>query len=127
MGIGDSHSPYPAQGSHTDITKPSGNGKEMHDVPKKKDVFRPSSLLDMETGCRDRWRDEERDTYSFMHKDRWRDGDKELSDTRRVDRWTDNLSTRHSGEARRAPSERWTDFGNRDSNYDQRRESKWNT
>ncbi|XP_022772767.1 uncharacterized protein LOC111315363 isoform X2 [Durio zibethinus] len=106
--------------------KPSGNGEEMHDTLKKNDVFRPS-LLDMETGRRDRWRDEERDTHSSVRKDHWRDGDKEPSDTRRMDRWTDNLPSRHYGEARRAPSERWTDSGNRDSNYDQRRESKWNT
>ncbi|GLT71283.1 hypothetical protein SLA2020_433160 [Shorea laevis] len=128
VGTGESHpSPYPAHGNRTDILKPTGNGEEMHDILKKKDVFRPSSLLDMETGRRDRWRDEERDTHSSMRKDRWRDGDKELTDTRRMDRRTDNLSTRHFGEARRAPSERWTDSGNRDSNYDQRRESKWNT
>ena len=80
----------------------------------------------METGRRDRWRDEERDTNSSVRKDRWRDGDKELGDSRRMDRWTDNSSTRHH-EARRAPSERWTDSSNRDSNYEQRRESKWNT
>lgn len=106
--------------------KSSGNGEEMHDVQKKKDVLRPS-LLDMETGRRDRWRDEERDTHSSIRKDRWRDGDKEFTDMRKVERWVDSSATKHFGEARRAPSERWTDTGNRDISYDQRRESKWNT
>ena len=81
----------------------------------------------METGRRDRWRDEERDTNSSsVRKDRWRDGDKELGDTRRTDRRTEN-SSRHYGEQRRVPSERWTDSSNKDSNFEQRRESKWNT
>ncbi|XVF63886.1 hypothetical protein PTKIN_Ptkin09bG0121900 [Pterospermum kingtungense] len=124
--IQESHpSPFPVHGSRSDVMKPSGNG-DIHDSLKKKDVFRPS-LLDMETGRRDRWRDEERDTHSLVRKDHWRDGDKEPSDTRRMDRWVDNLSSRHYGESRRAPSERWADSGNSDSNYDQRRESKWNT
>ncbi|KAJ4836101.1 hypothetical protein Tsubulata_004202 [Turnera subulata] len=119
LGAGDAHS-----GPHPPV-KVSGNGEEMHD-PKKKDAFRPSSLLEMGAGRRDRWRDEERETQSSARKDRWRDGDKELSDTRRTDRWTENSSTRHY-EARRAPSDRWTDTGSRETNYDQRRESKWNT
>ncbi|XP_065881344.1 protein ESSENTIAL FOR POTEXVIRUS ACCUMULATION 1 isoform X2 [Euphorbia lathyris] len=98
----------------------------MHDAQRKKDVFRPS-LLDMETGRRDRWRDEERDTNSsLVRKDRWRDGDKELGDTRRMDRWTENSATRHY-ESRRVPTDRWVDSSNRENNYDQRRESKWNT
>ncbi|XP_062097710.1 protein ESSENTIAL FOR POTEXVIRUS ACCUMULATION 1-like [Humulus lupulus] len=127
IGTGDNHpSSNPAYGNRTDFLKAAGNGEEMHDTQKRKDVFRPS-LLDMETGRRDRWRDEERDTNSSMRKDRWRDGDKELGDTRRVDRWTDNSSARHFGEGRRAPSERWTDSSNKDSNYEQRRESKWNS
>ncbi|KAJ6941483.1 hypothetical protein NC651_007303 [Populus alba x Populus x berolinensis] len=123
VGTGES-SPLSAYGNRSDSMKSSGNTEEMHDQ-KKKDVFRPS-LLDMETGRRDRWRDEERDTNSTMRKDRWRDGDKELGDSRRMDRWTENSSTKHY-EARRAPSERWTDSSNRETNYDQRRESKWNT
>ncbi|KAJ6389856.1 hypothetical protein OIU77_024153 [Salix suchowensis] len=77
-------SPLPAYGNHSD------NTEEMHDQ-KKKDVFRPS-LLDMETGRRDRWRDEERDTNSSLRKDRWRDGDKELGDSLRMDRWPENSS-----------------------------------
>ncbi|KAJ6728907.1 DEOXYURIDINE 5'-TRIPHOSPHATE NUCLEOTIDOHYDROLASE [Salix viminalis] len=83
VGTGES-SPLPAYGNHSD------NTEEMHDQ-KKKDVFRPS-LLDMETGRRDRWRDEERDTKSSLRKDRWRDGDKELGDSRRMDRWPENSS-----------------------------------
>ncbi|KAL5558065.1 hypothetical protein UlMin_034276 [Ulmus minor] len=113
-------------GNRMDISKSSGNSEEIHDTQKKKDVFRPS-LLDMETNRRDRWRDEERDTNSSIRKDRWRDGDKELGDARRMERWTENSSARHYGEARRVPSERWNDSSNKDSNYEQRRESKWNT
>ncbi|CAK7349285.1 unnamed protein product [Dovyalis caffra] len=123
-GVGtEESSPLPAY-IRSDSMKTSGNAEEMHEQ-KKKDVFRPS-LLDMETGRRDRWRDEERDTNSSLRKDRWRDGDKEVGDSRRMDRWMENSSTRHY-EARRAPSERWTDSSNRDTNYDQRRETKWNT
>ncbi|XP_050212155.1 protein ESSENTIAL FOR POTEXVIRUS ACCUMULATION 1 [Mercurialis annua] len=123
---GESNFSPPVYGNRSENTKFSGNGEEVLDVQKKKDVFRPS-LLDMETGRRDRWRDEERDTNSsLVRKDRWRDGDKELGDTRRMDRWTENSATRHY-EPRRAPSERWTDSSNRENNYDQRRESKWNT
>ncbi|XP_044510757.1 protein ESSENTIAL FOR POTEXVIRUS ACCUMULATION 1-like isoform X2 [Mangifera indica] len=126
-GTGESHfSQYPSHGNRLDIAKLSGVGEELNDTQKKKDVFRPS-LLDMETSRRDRWRDEERDTHSSMRKDRWRDGDKEHGEARRMDRWTENSSIRHYGEVRRALTERWTDLGNRDTNYDQRRESKWNT
>ncbi|KAF8406421.1 hypothetical protein HHK36_008508 [Tetracentron sinense] len=124
---GENHlSQYPGYTVHSDISKPSGNGEEIHGTEKKRDVFRPN-LHDTESGRRDRWRDEERDTNPSIRRDRWREGDKELSDTRKVDRWTENSSTRNSGEARRAPSERWTDTSNRESNFDQRRESKWNT
>ncbi|XP_051139287.1 protein ESSENTIAL FOR POTEXVIRUS ACCUMULATION 1-like isoform X2 [Andrographis paniculata] len=79
----------------------------------------------MESGRRDRWRDEERDTISSIRKDRWREGEREHSDNRRVDRKVD-LSGRQSGEARRVPGERWNDSGNRDT-HDLHRESKWNT
>ncbi|KAM1021553.1 hypothetical protein ACFX15_041869 [Malus domestica] len=119
-------SPNPSFGSRLDTTKSSGNGDEIRDT-QKKDVFRPS-LMDMEAGGRrECWRDEERDTNSSGRKDRWRDGDKEVGDTRRMDRWMENSSAKHFGEARRAPPERWTDSSNKESNYEQRRESKWNT
>lgn len=117
---------HPAYGNRSDVAKSSGNGEEMHESLKKKDVFRPS-LLDMESGRRDRWRDEERDTNSSMRKDRWRDGDKDLGEIRRTDRWMENSSARHLGEVRRVPSDRWSDSSNRDTNYEQRRESKWNS
>ncbi|CBI19683.3 unnamed protein product, partial [Vitis vinifera] len=127
MVTGENHfGPYPGYANRADTMKSSGNGDGMLDSLKKKDVFRPT-LPDMETGRRDRWRDEERDTNSSIRRDRWREGDKELSDTRKMDRWTENSSTRHFGEARRGPSERWNDSSNRETNYDQRRESKWNT
>ncbi|XP_039027065.1 protein ESSENTIAL FOR POTEXVIRUS ACCUMULATION 1-like [Hibiscus syriacus] len=122
----ENHPPsYPAHGGRSKVMKPLGNDEGMHDTPKK-DVFRPA-LLDMETGRRDRWRDEERDTHSSVRNDHWRDGDKDPVDARRMDRWADNLPSKQFGEARRAPTEWWTDSGNRDSNYDQKRESKWNT
>ncbi|CAN0922027.1 Protein ESSENTIAL FOR POTEXVIRUS ACCUMULATION 1 [Linum grandiflorum] len=125
-GTGELHfGSHPANDSRPDGIKSSANGEEMHDIHKKKDVFRPS-LFDMETGRRDRWRDEERDTNFSVRKDRWRDGDKEVGDSKRVDRWVENSTGRHY-EARRAPTERWTDSSNRDNNHDQRRESKWNT
>ncbi|KAK7383050.1 hypothetical protein VNO78_28716 [Psophocarpus tetragonolobus] len=118
----------PPFGHRSETVKTSGNGEDVQDAHKKKDVFRPS-MFDSESGRRDRWRDEERDTKSSIRKDRWRDGDKDLGDSRRVDRWTDNLSTRNFAEARRGTSDiqRWNDSGNRETNFDQRRESKWNT
>ncbi|XP_042494717.1 protein ESSENTIAL FOR POTEXVIRUS ACCUMULATION 1-like isoform X2 [Macadamia integrifolia] len=127
MVTGESNfSPSPGHNSSVDASKSSGNGEEIQDNEKKRDVYR-LSLLDTESGRRDRWRDEERDTDSSIRRDRWREGDKEIGDARKVDKWMDSPSIRHSGEARRAPSERWTDSGNRESNYEQRRESKWNT
>ncbi|XP_061370655.1 protein ESSENTIAL FOR POTEXVIRUS ACCUMULATION 1-like isoform X2 [Gastrolobium bilobum] len=108
----------PPYGNRTETVKMSGNGEDMHDGPKRKDVFRPS-MLDSESGRRDRWRDEERDTKSSIRRDHRRDGDKDLGDARRVDRWTEN--------PRRGTSDRWNDSGNRETNFDQRRESKWNT
>ncbi|KAE8656041.1 hypothetical protein F3Y22_tig00117011pilonHSYRG00015 [Hibiscus syriacus] len=125
IGTMENHpAPYTANGDHSEVVKPLGNDEGMLDTPKK-DGFRPS-LLDMETGLRECWRDEERDTHSSVRKDHWRDGDKELGDTRRMDQWAD-LPSKQFGEARRAPTKRWTESGNRDSNYEQKRESKWNT
>ncbi|KAI3946143.1 hypothetical protein MKX01_024899 [Papaver californicum] len=123
----DSHlSAYPGYGGRSDISKSSGNGDDFFEADKKRDVFRPT-VHDPESGRRDRWRDEERDTSSAIRRDRWREGDKELTDPRKTDRWVDNSSNRSAGEARRPPSERWSDSSNRDTNYDQRRENKWNT
>ncbi|KAJ8528851.1 hypothetical protein K7X08_030495 [Anisodus acutangulus] len=122
---GDNHlNTHPGYAIHSELAKFPGMGDDMHDN-QKKDVFRPS-VLDMESGRRDRWRDEERDTNSAVRRDRWREGDKEIGDGRKVDRWSDS-SGRHHGEARRVQSERWTDSGNRENNHDQHRESKWNT
>ncbi|XP_020210585.1 uncharacterized protein LOC109795477 isoform X1 [Cajanus cajan] len=118
----------PPYGHRAETVKTSGNGEDVHDAHKKKDVFRPS-MFDSESGRRDRWRDEERDTKSSVRKDRWRDGDKDLGDSRRVDRWTDNMPARNFVEPRRGTPDnhRWNDSGNRETNFDQRRESKWNT
>nr|XP_016489233.1 PREDICTED: uncharacterized protein LOC107809155 isoform X2 [Nicotiana tabacum] len=123
---GDNHlGTHPGYAIHSELAKFPGMGDDAHDNQKKKDVFRPS-VLDMEPGRRDRWRDEERDTNSAVRRDRWREGDKELGEGRKVERWSDS-SGRNHGEGRRVPGERWTDSGNRESNHDQRRESKWNT
>ncbi|KAL1353723.1 protein ESSENTIAL FOR POTEXVIRUS ACCUMULATION 1-like isoform X1 [Arachis hypogaea] len=116
----------PPFGLRMETTKTSGNGEDVHDAHKRKDVFRPS-MLDSESGRRDRWRDEERDTKSSIRKDRWRDGEKDLGDSRRVERWTENLPSKNFGEVRRGAADRRNDSGNRDTNFDQRRESKWNT
>ncbi|GFS46503.1 GYF domain-containing protein [Actinidia rufa] len=116
----------PGYTSLSDGMKSPGNCEEIHDIQKKKDVFRPT-VLDMDSGRRDHWRDEERDTNSFVRRDRWSEGDKDLGDSRKVDRRMDNSSARNFTEARRAPSDRWTDVSNREANHDQRRESKWNT
>ncbi|KAI4366381.1 hypothetical protein MLD38_022266 [Melastoma candidum] len=91
---------------------------------KKKDVFRPSPL-DTDGNRRSRWRNEEKDTNSAVRKDRWRDGERDLGDTRRIDRW--DSSAKQPGEQRRAPAGRWTDSAGRDSNFELRRESKWNS
>ncbi|KAI5441653.1 hypothetical protein KIW84_010927 [Lathyrus oleraceus] len=68
------------------------------DAQKRNDVFRPS-MFDSESGRRDRWRDEERKT------------ERDTKSSIRKDRWRD----------------RDKDLGNREANFDQRRESKWNT
>ncbi|XP_027904590.1 uncharacterized protein LOC114164211 isoform X2 [Vigna unguiculata] len=118
----------PPNGNRSEMAKTFGNGEDVNDGLKRKDVFRPS-VLDSESGHRDRWRDEERDTKSSssLHKDRWRNGNKDVIDTRRMDRWTENPSTGHFGEAHRGTSDRWNDSANKDTNFEQRRESKWNT
>ncbi|KAL2894713.1 GRB10-interacting GYF protein 2 [Bienertia sinuspersici] len=105
----------------SDFIKSPGNGEELHESHKKKDVFRPT-FLDAEPGRRDRWRDEERDTNPSARRDRWREGEKEIGDSRKTERRAD--TSRNFGEARRAPSDRWAD-PNRENSYDQRRESKW--
>ncbi|XP_076940416.1 protein ESSENTIAL FOR POTEXVIRUS ACCUMULATION 1-like [Bidens hawaiensis] len=120
-------SPFPTFGNRVEFMKSPGNDNHTPDSQKKKDVFRPSVLDN-----RERWRDEERDTSTFVHKDRWREGEKEVGvgDNRKVDRWVDNNSSgKHYGESRHAPSEKWGESGNKDANHDQtqRRESKWNT
>ncbi|XP_074567865.1 protein ESSENTIAL FOR POTEXVIRUS ACCUMULATION 1-like isoform X2 [Curcuma longa] len=107
----------------TDALKASVTVDGFSSAGKKRDAFRPI-VSDSEGGRRDRWHDEERETNSAIHRDRWREGDKEPSDMRRTERWPEN-SSKHSGEVRRAPSERWVDSGNKE--IDLRRESKWST
>ncbi|XP_020575524.1 uncharacterized protein LOC110021378 isoform X2 [Phalaenopsis equestris] len=99
-------------GERTSSLKWLGNGEDSHEVGKRKDVYK-RALHDSETGCQDRWRDEERETNSFIHRDQ------------RGERWLGS-SFRHSAE-RRNLSERWSESGNRESSFDQRRETKWTT
>ncbi|CAI8599988.1 unnamed protein product [Vicia faba] len=113
----------PSLSNRSEAVKTSGN-EDVQDDHKRKDVFRPS-VLDSESGRHDRWRDEERDTKFSIRQERWRDGDKVSGDARRVDRWADNLSARNFGETRRSTSDRWNDSGNREVNFDQRRENRW--
>ncbi|KAK9748399.1 hypothetical protein RND81_02G054700 [Saponaria officinalis] len=126
VGTVESHPTPPAgYSSLSDVIKSPGNGDEMNENQKKKDVFRPT-FMDMESGRRDRWRDEERDTNSSVRKDRWREGDNEIGDSRKGDRWVDNSPGRHFGEARRAPTDRRGD-PNRESNQDPRHGNKWSS
>ncbi|KAL1534854.1 protein ESSENTIAL FOR POTEXVIRUS ACCUMULATION 1-like isoform X2 [Salvia divinorum] len=123
--VGENHlSPLQGHVNSRDSTKLPGAVDGLSDNENKKDVFRPS-IRDMESGRRERWRDEERDTNSSARKDRWREGERELPGNRRVDRWTDS-SGKQYGEVRRTPVERWADPANKEG-HDQRRENKWNT
>ncbi|URD98913.1 GYF domain [Musa troglodytarum] len=119
----DSKELGPHQDNRLDGVKTSGSGDDLTNTGKKKYVFRPI-LHDSDSGRRDNWHDEERETNSAIRRDRWREGDKEPGDARKMERWSENTS-KHFSDARRAPSERWNDSGNKES--DQRRESKWNT
>ncbi|CAA0841794.1 GYF domain-containing protein [Striga hermonthica] len=105
----------PGHANRLVAVKPTGPEDDLVDNPKKKDVFRPS-VLNVEPGRRDRWRDEERDTNSSStRKDRWKEGE---SDPHLDSRRADSSAGKPYGEARHVPSR---------DNHDQRRESKWNT
>ncbi|GAB2291302.1 hypothetical protein Dimus_025560 [Dionaea muscipula] len=118
-------SPYSGYTNRPELLK-SPRHEEENEIQKKKDVFQ-QTFPDSESGRRDRWRDEERESNPLLRRgDRWREGDKELGYNKRIDRWVDNSIAGRLSEARRPSSERWTD-PTKDTNYDQRRESKWNT
>ncbi|XP_042006493.1 protein ESSENTIAL FOR POTEXVIRUS ACCUMULATION 1-like isoform X1 [Salvia splendens] len=122
---GENHlSPLQGQANSRDNSKLPGAVEGLNDDQNKKDVFRPS-IRDTESGRRERWRDEERDTNSSVRKDQWREGERELPGNRRVERWADSPGKQY-GEVRRTPVERWADPANKEG-HDQRRESKWNT
>ncbi|RCV09430.1 hypothetical protein SETIT_2G027900v2 [Setaria italica] len=112
-----------SQGVRSDVSKTSGSGEDPGYSAKKKDVFR-ASVLDGETGRRDRWRDDEREPNSTHRWSRWRETDKEHGDPRKVEKWSDDTS-KYSVDSRRAPQERWGDSNNKEGNYEQRRENKW--
>ncbi|CAN8276967.1 unnamed protein product [Cochlearia groenlandica] len=126
MGTVEAQALQNPHGNQPGAVKSAGNGDETPDNLKKKDVFRPSSLLDSDSARRDRWHDEERDTLSTVRKDSWRNGDKDFGDNKKIDRW-DNVGPKHSGDTRRGPNDRWTDSGNKDAVPEQRREGKWNS
>lgn len=106
--------------------KPDGN----RDGDKRRDWWRTMSTeADGGAGTRrDRWREDERESSLLGRRDRWKEGG-DATDARRADRWAENLSTpRDPVESRRAPpSERRSDPANRETNYEGRRDSKWNT
>ncbi|XP_061353364.1 protein ESSENTIAL FOR POTEXVIRUS ACCUMULATION 1-like isoform X2 [Gastrolobium bilobum] len=117
----------------------------------RRDRWRDEERDTMSSIRKDRWRDGDKDQGDSRRVDRWtenrngdkdlgdsrrvdrwtenRNGDKDLGDSRRVDRWSENPSARNLGEARRGTSDshRRNDPGSRETNFDQRRESKWNT
>ncbi|KAI0525224.1 hypothetical protein KFK09_004617 [Dendrobium nobile] len=116
--------PHPQVSKHSDPAKSPGNVEDLSVTEKRKDVYRPS-FYDTEKGRRDHWGDEEREANYVNRRDLRREGE-ELGDSRKLERWP-NTASRYSGEARRFPSERRTDSGSRESAYEPRRESKWNT
>ncbi|ONM51260.1 GYF domain-containing protein [Zea mays] len=122
MKVGENKDPV-SHGIRSDVSKTSGAGEDQGYNTKKKDVFR-ASVLDGETGRRDRWRDDEREPNSTHRWSRWRETDKEHGDARKAERWSDDTS-KHSVDGRRVPQERWGDSNNKDGSYDQRRENKW--
>ncbi|KAJ7514721.1 hypothetical protein O6H91_23G056500 [Diphasiastrum complanatum] len=93
------------------------------DSEKKKEWWRTES----ESGRRDHWREEERESGSIPRRDRWKEGERDLTDTRRDDRWPETPSAREPAEMRRSSSDRWADTGNRDLNFEARRDAKWST
>ncbi|XP_020577460.1 uncharacterized protein LOC110022724 [Phalaenopsis equestris] len=113
---------HPHLGKNTDPPKALGNVEDHLTSEKRKDVYRPS-FHDTERGRRDRWGDEEREANSVIRRDFQREGE-ELGDSRKSDRWS-NTASKYSGEARRF--DRWADSMSRESAYEPRRESKWNT
>ncbi|KAG8100835.1 hypothetical protein GUJ93_ZPchr0013g37321 [Zizania palustris] len=124
MKVGENKEPS-SLSVHSDGSKTPGNGEDMNYSAKKKDVFRVS-LLDGETGRRERWRDDEREPTSALRWTRWRETDKEHGETRKLERWSDD-SSKYSLDGRHPPQERWADSSNKEGNYDQRRDNKWTT
>jgi hypothetical protein len=122
MKVGENKEPS-LLGVRSDGSKIPGNDEDTSFSVKRKDVFR-ASVLDGETGCRERWRDDEREPNSAPRWNRWRETDKEHGDTRKLERWSDD-SSKYSVDGRRPPQERWSDSGNKEGNYDQRRDNKW--
>ncbi|KAH7365094.1 hypothetical protein KP509_18G008600 [Ceratopteris richardii] len=76
---------------------------------------------------RERWREDERESNVLGRRERWKEGG-DATDSRR-DRWADNSSNaRDPLEGRRTPGlERRSDSATRETNYETRRDSKWNT
>ncbi|KAK8962471.1 hypothetical protein KSP40_PGU021171 [Platanthera guangdongensis] len=110
--------------NNTDPLKSLGNVEDHNVVEKRKDVFRPF-FHDTEKVSHDSWADEERDANSVIRRDLQKEGE-EFVDSRKLERWSNN-SSRYPNESRHFQSERWSGSGSRESAYEPRRESKWNT
>ncbi|XP_024517879.1 uncharacterized protein LOC9662666 [Selaginella moellendorffii] len=100
--------PYtPRSGLHHELNKDNWRGDGARELDRK--WWRNDER-------RDKWREDERENT----RQRWKDGDREGPDGKR---WLD----KEPGEGKRGNLERWTDFSNRDTSYDNRRDSKWNS
>eukprot|EP00250_Pteridium_aquilinum_P006220 c16183_g1_i2 orf=183-5522(-) len=117
-------------GNSDSVSKERWRPDANRDADKRRDWWRTMSTeTDGGVGTRrDRWREDERESSLLGRRDRWKEGG-DAADSRRADRWAENSSTaRDSVEGRRAPlSDRRTDSASRETNYEARRDSKWNT
>ncbi|ERN06284.1 uncharacterized protein LOC18434476 [Amborella trichopoda] len=84
------------------------------------------TVPETESGRRDRWREEERDTGLLGRRDRRKEGDRE-SEYRKTTNRTEAVSNREGSEARLIPSDRWHDTNSRSSGHETRRDSKWSS
>ncbi|MCO5601431.1 hypothetical protein L7F22_055552 [Adiantum nelumboides] len=111
------------------VSKERWRPDSSRDAEKRRDWWRTMATEgDGSAGNRrERWRDDERESSLLGRRDRWKEGGDNTD--RRADRWTENLSTaRDPPESRRTPlSERRSDTTSRETNYETRRDSKWNT
>ncbi|KAJ7235179.1 hypothetical protein O6H91_Y448900 [Diphasiastrum complanatum] len=122
--VGDSPR-TPGIGNYDVTNREHWRSDEARDSEKKKEFWR--TMSESESGRRDHWREEERESGPVPRRDRWKEGERDLADTRREDRWPEISSAREAAEVRRSSSDRWSDTGSRDLNYEARRDAKWST